>query len=397
MLRLALLLAFLAPGRALAQWWADSVLVSRRALVMSFPVDTSAQPESRPAAGVTLVVDLQRRSPRLEMSVIPPATEPGGAASVRPVTCQASIDRRSCRDSTTVEIVNRRFVITVHDSAMVALLFAARPPAVVFYRRFGRPGGGYSVVHYVDPPFVPASEKALAAEDSVRGSEGWSAWTRTLWTSSPIWMSSPTGVDTIRLQVGDRVTARVDERQYRGIDQVDTRFDLSASGWISSDSAVAALEADDPRRVEVTIVGLRPGGSRVAVRGLHGPSDDLPRSARTSTFVLNVIVIKRLAGVRITPRPTTIVAGSEPELKAQLIDEAGAVVNDVRVSFLVFYDWPDTKPWGEKRYGLAADADFKTTGHRRFIASFGKLADTLDLEVIPRGAPAAAVPAENRP
>jgi hypothetical protein len=54
------------------------------------------------------------------------------------------------------------------------------------------------------------------------------------------------------------------------------------------------------------------------------------------------------------------------------------------VDFLVFYDWPDDKPWGDKRYGHAEDADFRTPGHRRFIASFGRLADTLDLEVIPR-------------
>jgi hypothetical protein len=67
-----------------------------------------------------------------------------------------------------------------------------------------------------------------------------------------------------------------------------------------------------------------------------------------------------------------------------LIDENGAIVTGAPVNFLVIYDWPDTKAWGSKRYDLATRADLTTPGHRRFIAYFGKLADTLDTQIVPR-------------
>jgi hypothetical protein len=131
------------------------------------------------------------------------------------------------------------------------------------------------------------------------------------------------------------------------------------------------------------MVALRPGRSTVAVEGLHGPSDDLPRSTRVRTLASHVVVTNRLARVQITPRPTTIVAGSKFELTAQAIDETGAVVAGAPVAFYVIYDTPDKYGWGGKRSDLAERTDLSTLGHRRFIAYFANFADTLDVQVVP--------------
>jgi len=53
------------------------------------------------------------------------------------------------------------------------------------------------------------------------------------------------------------------------------------------------------------------------------------------------VVTNRLQRVAITPRSATIVAGSKLQLKAQDIDETGAVVPDAPVNFYVIYDTPD--------------------------------------------------------
>jgi hypothetical protein len=101
-------------------------------------------------------------------------------------------------------------------------------------------------------------------------------------------------------------------------------------------------------------------------------------------------VTNRLSRIQITPRPTTIVAGSEVKFEAQLIDEKGAVIVGAPINFLVLYDWLQDKQWANRRYDLATRANLTTPGHRRFIAYFGNLADTLDLEVVPRAPEAGA-------
>jgi hypothetical protein len=45
---------------------------------------------------------------------------------------------------------------------------------------------------------------------------------------------------------------------------------------------------------------------------------------------------------------------------------------------------PDKYGWDGKRYALATQVDLSTPGHRRFIARFANLADTLDVQVVPR-------------
>jgi hypothetical protein len=113
----------------------------------------------------------------------------------------------------------------------------------------------------------------------------------------------------------------------------------------------------------------------------------LPRSTRIHTITRHVVVINRPAHLQITPRPSTVVAGSAPRFQVDLTDETGAVIADAPVKFLVIYDWPDTKDWDKKNYDRASRANLTKPGHRRFVASFANLADTLDVEVIPRARP----------
>ena len=68
---------------------------------------------------------------------------------------------------------------------------------------------GRVVVRYVAPQYVPPSKEALAEYDRALGREGWSPWTRTLWTANSA------GTDTVWMQVGARTTAGVVETQGR--------------------------------------------------------------------------------------------------------------------------------------------------------------------------------------
>lgn len=387
LISLIALIALMLPHLALTQLppvnvpQVDSVLVSRRSLVISSPINDSTLAVTGRAdssgAKVRLVVDLQRQSSWLRLSVITPVNQPAYSSALRPLTCRALTDTYSCRDSTTVEITNGRLVITVRDSAMVALLFDGRPTQVMVqsdagYARLGRTG-----VRYVDPQLLAPSTAALAEYDRALGRDGWDPWTRIMWPSS--------FGDSVWMQVGDSITASVGERQCRPIDSCNERSDFSASAWTSSDSSITTVEGTtDTGRVSATIVALRPGTTTVTVDGLHGPSDDLPRSTPVRTIARHIVVTNRLTRLQITPRPTTIVAGSRFKPAVQLIDENGAIVADAPVNFLVIYDWPDNKEWGSKRYDLATRADLTTPGHRRFIAYFGKLADTLDIQIVQR-------------
>jgi hypothetical protein len=369
--------AQLSPGRGAS---ADTVVVSRRALTISFPLDNSSSIPKRgePLLGpnVTLAVDLRQMSSTLRMKIVEPASDITYRSALRPMTCQVLTDTYSCRDSTTLEITDGRLVITVRDSAMLALLFADHPMEMIL-SAFGPARAGTLVVRYVDPQLLPPSKEALADLDRELGRDGWSPWRRAIVTSS-FGMQ-----DTVWLQAGERTTATVIESQNRPTDSFNWRSDFVASGWKVSDSSVVRLEPST-EHVSKTIVALHPGRSTVTAQGLRGPSDDLPRSTRVHDLTQNVVVTNRLARVEITPRPSTIVAGSTFGLTARVIDETGTVVSGAPVNFYVIYDTPDEHGWDGKRYGLASDTDLRTPGHRRFIARFSKLADTLDAQVVPR-------------
>lgn len=383
------LVAILLPHLALTQSprmgppLVDSVLVSRRSLVISSPINDSTPAVTGRAqnsgANVRLIVDLRRLSSWLQLSVVTPVNQPAYSFGRRPLTCRVLTDTYSCRDSTTVEIANGRLVITVRDSAMLALLFDGRPTQVMVQSDAGYAGLARPIVRYVDPQLLAPSMAALVEYDRALGRDGWGPWTRMMWTSSF------GALDTVWMQVGDRVTASLGEMQCRPIDSCNSRSDFSASAWTSTDSSTTRVEAsNETGRVSATIVAIRPGRSTVAVEGLHGPSDDLPRSTHIRTIARHIVVTNRLTRLQITPRPMTIIAGSSFRPEAQLIDDTGTIVTDAPVNFLVIYDWPDNKDWGSKRYDLATRADLTTPGHRRFIAYFGKLADTLDTQVLPR-------------
>jgi hypothetical protein len=369
-----------APGAA-----ADSVLISRRALTFSFALasadSTAKARELMPGVNVVLAPDGRDPVQWFKLHVAEPVSAATYRSPLRPLACRVMTDTYSCRDSSTVEVANGRVVITIRDSAMLALMFAERPTKMLISSVIRFPSLDRPVVRYVDPQLQPPSKEALIAYDDALARDRWGPWTRMMWTSSAA------ALDSVWMQVGQRITASLGEMQCRPIDSCNWRSDFSASGWTSSDSSVAALElSNDPRRVSATIVARRPGRSTVAVEGLRGPSDDLPRSTRIRTIARHIVVTNRLVRIQITPRPTTITAGSPVKLEAQLIDETGVVVAGAPVNFLVIYDWPDNKDWGSKRYGLATRADLATPGHRRFIAYFANLADTLDLQIVSREA-----------
>jgi len=343
MLKALVLLALLAVPAAFAQGSPtgnaspDSVFVSRRALTIAFPFDSSAVAKARepsPTLNVELILALEQLSSWIRLNVALPASGLTLPPTFHPVACTALTDTYSCRDSAAVEIANDRMTITIRDSAALALMFVNHPAKVWLHA----PGSHFEppVLRYLDPQILAPSKEALAEYDRALGRDHWGPWNRMMWTSSF------GALDTAWMQVGERMSAALGEMQCRPIDSCNSRRDFSATGWTSSDSSVVALEAssNDPRRVSITLVGLRPGRSTVTARGLHGPSDDLPRSTRVHSLSRHIVVINRLARVQIAPRPATIVAGSKFEIVAQGVDETGGIVADAPIQFYVIYDSP---------------------------------------------------------
>ena len=362
----------------------DSVVVSRRALTLSFGLDSAilrgkatGQP---PGFGVDLMLDVPALSSRMRLRIVAPVDSVAYRSPRAPLSCRALTDTYACGDSTFIEIVNDRLTITVRDSAKIELLFASHPARVWLRSDFAHTS--LRMVRYDGPPLLPPSKAALADYDLALAREGWSGWNRDILTASfqamdPVWM-----------QVGESTDVFVREMQGRAIDGYNSRSDFSASGWTSSDSSVVALGASGENGVSMNVHALRPGSATVAVHGLHGPSDDMPRSTRIRNLESHVIVTRRLARIAITPRPATIVAGSKMQLAAHVIDETGAVVREAPLHFFVIYDSPQQYGgWEGRRYEMAERADLTTPGHRRFIAYFRNLADTLDVQVVPRAAP----------
>ena len=360
----------------------DGVAISRRALTISIPIDTSAAigagVESTSEWRVTVGGNASSHSSTLSLVFSEPFDVAAYQSMRQPTSCRVLTDAYSCSDSSTAAIANGRFVITVRDSAMLALLFWDRPTRVWVGTSIRSLRLGSVVVRYVDPQLLPASKETLAEYDRALGREGWSPWTRTLLAGK----SSAT--DTVWMEVGERLTTGVREEQGRGIDSYNWRSDFTASGWTSSDSSVVALAPSNAPQPSITLVALRPGKSTIAVNGLRGASDELPRSQRARTLTQTFIVTRRLTRVEIVPRPKEIVAGSRLKLTARVIDDRGAVVAGAPVGFYVIYDPPGK--YG--REGSADDnADLTTPGHRRFIAYFANFADTLDVQVVPRRTP----------
>ena len=359
------------------------VAISRRALTISLPLDTSVltgtPPRLKSGWRITIGGDESTQSTTLSLTFRDPIAEPAYRSATHPASCTVLTDAYSCRDSASAVIVNGRFVITVRDSAMLALLFGDRPTHLSVFAPAPLVRLWRAVVRYVDPQLLPASKEALAEYDRALGREGWSPWTRTLWAGPA------NGRDTLWMQVGERTTASVAERQGRAIDSFNQRSDFTVARWTSSDSSVVAFApSNDPPR-SITLVALRPGRTTIAANGLRGASDELPRSQRARSLTRDVIVTNPLTRIEIVPRPSKIVAGARFELVARVIDVNGAVVEGLPVDFYVIYDTPDPYGWEGKKYSLAPDVDLTAPGKRRFIARFAKFADTLDVQVVPRG------------
>jgi hypothetical protein len=359
----------------------EGVAVSRRALTISVPFDSSAArvDGGEPKVGwdLGIIRDVANHSSTLRLGFREPLAVAAYRVARHPESCRGLTDTYSCRDSATAQVENGRLVITIRDSAMLALLLAGRPNELSILSSLKSLTLGRATVRYGDPQLLPPSKEALAEYDRVLGREGWSPWTRTMWIANA-------ADDSVWMQVGERRAAGVVETQGRPIDSMNRRSDFSVGGWTSSDSSVVGLAPSNEPQPAVTVVALRPGRSAITVHGLRGPSDELPRSPRARTLTRTVTVINRLTRVEISPRPAEIVVGSKFDLVARAIDENGAAVEGVPVDFYVIYDTPDQYGWEGRKYGHAADVELATPGRRRFIARFATFADTLDVRVVPR-------------
>ena len=167
----------------------DGVVVSRRALTISVPLDTFVARvdggESKVGWDLGIIRDVASHSSKLGLAFREPLAIAAYRLARHPESCRGVTDTHSCRDSATAQIANGRLIITVRDSAMLALLLAGRPTELWILSSLKSLALGRAMVRYGDPQLLPPSKEALAEYDRVLGREGWSPWTRTMWIDTP--------------------------------------------------------------------------------------------------------------------------------------------------------------------------------------------------------------------
>jgi hypothetical protein len=151
----------------------DGVAVSRRALTISILLETSAatatKDESKSGWTVTVMQEVLSHSSRLSLAFREPIDVSAYRSAHHPTSCRVLTDAYSCSDSSTATIANGRLLITVRDSAMLALLFADRPTHVSVHTSIRQLRLGRVAVRYVDRQLLPPSKDALAEYDRALG------------------------------------------------------------------------------------------------------------------------------------------------------------------------------------------------------------------------------------
>lgn len=294
-----------------------------------------------------------------------------------------------CAVSGNAVVENQSVILTWRDTALIARLFAMRPAWFHAYRR--RPDGSDEIpsdsirVEYGDPQIpepdsltrAGAAQARLAYQASINWISRRIDRTDAPWWSNEMW-----------LEVGDSAQFRVSGARC----SYDFCFGSSIvldSGWTVLDTTVAQAHSLPARPTNanrliverspaVTLVGLRPGRTRLRVTGLHGASDSIPTNRPPPRSLEQAIVVTvPVDRVRMSPRPEVIRLDDTMKVVARVFDRNGKEIAGAPVAIsLREAGGENTQIWEPFR------RRFTKPGKKTLIATFGRHADTLTVIVV---------------
>jgi hypothetical protein len=356
-----ILLATLIPATTLATRLSAQarphVTVSRNALRVSFPVDTS-RAFGWPAQGAALSAPGYRWDVLVhgldEPTVIGFHVERDTTArAFRSLADLVRAGRASrcfggmvvqCDDARLSATVRRdSIVVSLRDPTQIRRLFPLRERFVSFVVQW--PEEPYVArhdsvrVHHVAPrlPLPTAAARVAWARARRRHDAGINSYQRTIGFEGK-WFR---WWNEAWLEVGDSMTVRVVEIHCTYDVCTETRPDPADSGWAISDTVVARLQRLDTsatarvyrgREARYVLRALRPGRTTLYVHGVHGVSDTAARSSPPERELKReFLVTARVVRVRIVSKADTVRVKTPFTFEVRAFDAAGNAIPDVPI------------------------------------------------------------------
>jgi hypothetical protein len=240
---------------------------------------------------------------------------------------------------------NRRIVLIFRDTLAIKLIFGARPMAVplswIGPANLMRSSTTPAPVQYVDPPIVvDAALRAALVGARRRREAAINRYHRQIVGRPKAWQ--------LRLVVGDSLELAIQD--FRCHFDLCGAYDNPGNGprdigrWSLSDSSIATLHRSRRTRAEsnaqlgydpgptMILVATRPGRLKVRAVGVHTPADTMPSGTSLDSILEREVVVTRpIARVKISPRPTSMIAGSPMAFTARALDRAGRTVEGLAI------------------------------------------------------------------
>jgi hypothetical protein len=280
-----------------------------------------------------------------------------------------------------------RVVLTLRDSALLSWVFALRPTFVrLSYDRPESSSVWDSVsIGYIAPSVRPLDPATRAGALHARQLESRSRYS----VGREISGGRGFARQHMWLIVGDSLPLWLTETQSSWDMHWPGQRDLTDSGWTILDPRLAQLLppppgadpfperlTDGPPRVDVK--ALRPGATRIRIRGVHGRLDAAIESALPPGVIEREIVVTRPpVRLEITPRPDTLRVGQYLWARVRVYDAMGESTDRVPVELVCigcigsYYD------------GVRLSHIWSTEpGRMTVVARLNGLSDTLSLVVV---------------
>lgn len=290
------------------------VVASRRELRLVFPLDTAhvwgwSAAQAAEYRGYRWSADFTTAAGRrlILLDLVP---RDGAARRFRSLAAVVSADTpRICTGAGWIvtcdnhkllaEVEHGSVVISVRDSAVIAMLLGLRPAYVELWRvtpSGSISGRGYRVPVEYRSPDIPAPDSALLAQaEAARRNEA------AMLTSITRYIAS-TGAQrdgaSLRVSVGDSAGLRVDEmRCHSDVCSSGMWVALADSGWAVEDSSIASIHPNRSKGSsypppQVYLVGKRRGATKIRVRGVHGGSDTIPARTPVASVVEREVIVQ---------------------------------------------------------------------------------------------------------
>jgi hypothetical protein len=374
---------------------ATRLVVSRREVRAMFPAETARTwgwtppPKYEYSPGYEWGVSLDAARGLATLSVTTPRSD-----SLREFSSVSDVIARGqarvcpgpglpCANAGSAVVENRGVILSVRDTALIARLFALRPAWFRAYRR--RPDGSDEIpsdsirVEYVDPQ-IPAPDSLVRAQARQE---------RRAYEASINWIArgirrtdAPSWTQETWFAVGDSAQLTVRDNRCSH----DVCYGESAvldSGWTVLDTTIARVLPQSPRppranqliverSASVTVVGVRPGRTRLRVVGLHGSYDATPlRQPPPRSLEQDIVVTVPVDRVRLSPRPETVRVGDTLKVTVRVFGRDGREISGAPVVITL-------REPGVDMTGSAPFAQpFTKPGKKTLIARFGRYEDTL--------------------